>query len=124
MSNDGKGFTYDNPLASSDGDLSERHEWFEIACCPPNMTRTLGFLGGYVWSSNSDVERRQATINVHLYTSATLKLEIGDSEVHISQSTDWPWDGTVKFDITISGPPIDISLRLRIPGWSSSHEVC
>lgn len=124
MSNDGKAFTYDNQMASSDADISERHEWFEIACCPPNMTRTLGYLGGYVWSSETHAESRKATVNVHLYTSASLKLEVGGSVIHIKQSTNYPWDGNVEFTITTDGPAIDLDLRLRIPGWSSHHVVC
>lgn len=122
MSLDGKAFTYVNQLASSDQDRSERHEWFECACCPPNVTRTLGFIGGYVWSHS--VEERSAVVNVHLYTSATLSLKTSESTVQITQKTDWPWDGNVDFDVCIEGQSqFDLELRLRIPGWASSWEV-
>jgi DUF1680 family protein len=123
MSNDGKAFIYDNPLATCDVNISERLEWFEIACCPPNMTRTLEFLDGYVWSSQANAESREATVNVYLYTAASLKLEVGGSIIRIQQSTDWPWDGAVEFNMTTDGPAVDLDLRLTIPGWSSNHEV-
>jgi uncharacterized protein len=97
MSSDGKAFTYVNQLASSDSDLSERYEWFDCACCPPNVTRTLGCLGGYVWTFSTDAEKCSATVNIHLYTAATLRVEVGRSMVTIVQTTDWPWDGNVSF---------------------------
>ncbi|PVH68234.1 glycoside hydrolase family 127 protein [Cadophora sp. DSE1049] len=42
MSLDGKEFTYVNQLASSGQDKSAREEWFDCACCPPNLTRLFG----------------------------------------------------------------------------------
>lgn len=121
MSLDGKAFTYVNQLASSDQDLSQRREWFECACCPPNVTRTLGFLGGYIWSHT--VKENIAVVNVHLYTSATLALQVGESKVEITQKTHWPWDGDVQFDLRADQSLLDIQLRLRIPGWTKSWEV-
>lgn len=123
MSLDGKGFTYVNQLASSEEDLSQRYEWFKCACCPPNVTRTLGCLGGYVWSWKVDNETRKATVNVHLYTSATLRFQVADSRVEITQKTQWPWHGDVSFLVNIDGPPVNLDLRLRIPGWASTWEV-
>jgi DUF1680 family protein len=123
MSLDGKAFTYVNQLASSDKDLSERHEWFECACCPPNVTRTLGYLGGYVWTHSSHNTEQKAIVNVHLFTSATLQFPVADSVVKITQKTDWPWNGDVDFTIATEGPPVDIDLRLRIPGWAQSWHM-
>lgn len=132
MSLDGKAFTYVNQLASSDEDLSQRHEWFECACCPPNVTRTLGFLGGYVWSQRIEESEKAASaiVNVHLYTSAILRLETKGSNsgrIQIIQKTEWPWSGDVDFDISAeeSGDvELELELRLRIPGWASeSWEV-
>jgi DUF1680 family protein len=120
MSLDGKAFTYVNQLASSDQDLSQRHEWFECACCPPNVTRTLGYLGGYVWSHSTG---QNAVVNVHLYTSATLRLQVANSIVEINQKTDWPWNGDVDFAIITEGPHVDTELRLRIPGWAKSWHI-
>jgi len=39
-------FTCVNQLASRDSDLNKRFDWFQCACCPPNVTRFLGYLGG------------------------------------------------------------------------------
>ncbi|KAJ5370157.1 Six-hairpin glycosidase [Penicillium cataractarum] len=121
MSLDGKAFTYVNQLASSDKDLSERYEWFECACCPPNVTRTLGFLGGYFWTHA--ISQQSAVVNVHMYTSATLSLKVSNSTLTVTQKTDWPWNGDVEFETRTEGPPVDLELRLRIPGWATSWEI-
>lgn len=118
MSHDGKGFTYVNQLASSESDLSRREDWFTVACCPPNVLRLLGQIGGYIW--NQAVGDNFAEVIVHLYVSSTLKMTIKDTEVQITQKGDWPWKGDVEFNVQ---PPTPVDLKLRIPGWAESFEV-
>lgn len=121
MSLDGKAFTYVNQLASSDKDISQRHEWFECACCPPNVTRTLGFLGGYLWSHT--VKDQSVIVNVHLYSSASLNVQTSEYTVKITQQTDWPWSGDVNFDVQTGGAFVDLQVRLRIPDWAKEWQV-
>ncbi|KAF2149127.1 glycoside hydrolase family 127 protein [Myriangium duriaei CBS 260.36] len=121
MSCDGKAFTYVNQLASSDKDLSKREEWFTCACCPPNVTRTLGMLGGYFWTFHEDEKKSSAAVNVHLYGSATLKFQVGAHEVVLTQRSDWPWDGEVEF--TLQSDQVKTGVNLRIPGWASNWTV-
>lgn len=122
ISMDGQAFTYVNQLGSSDADPSERHKWFECACCPPNVSRLLGYLGGYLWTFNSDAKSR-ASINVHLYCSATLSFPVEGGEAKVTQKTEWPWAGDVQF--TVESPPsISIDVALRIPNWASEWKVC
>ena len=45
VSLDGTQFFYDNPLASVGKQVS-RSNWFEVACCPPNVSHRLEVLGG------------------------------------------------------------------------------
>lgn len=40
VSLDGTQFFYDNPLASVGKQIS-RSNWFEVACCPPNVSHPL-----------------------------------------------------------------------------------
>ncbi|KAM0287328.1 hypothetical protein ACHAO9_007732 [Fusarium lateritium] len=118
MSLDGKAFTYVNQLGSSESDKSVREEWFWCACCPPNVTRLYGSLGGYLWDFGETSEN-EAFINVHLYTKAELKFEVKAGEVTLQQDSDWPWDGLVKFRLT-SPDSVKTTIRLRIPGWSQN----
>jgi len=122
MSADGKRFTYVNQLASSDSDLSKREEWFTCACCPPNVTRLFGCIGGYLWTYKVEEDSKSVDINVHLYTSAVLGIPIGDGLIKLEQTTNWPWDGEIKFSLEA---PADISttVRLRIPEWATKWEI-
>jgi uncharacterized protein len=117
MSHDGSKFTYVNQLASSDADLSRREEWFTCACCPPNVLRTLGMIGGYVYSQPGE----KAQINVHLYIPSTHKTQIGGQEVLLTQKSNWPWEGKIEF--TLESVCSDLSVALRIPGWASEWKL-
>lgn len=122
MSSCGKKFTYVNQLASSDADLSKRADWFTCACCPPNMTRLLGYIGGYLWTFNTDLDKKSVQVNVHMYSSATLTIPFGDSKIEVEQKTNWPWEGDVEF--TVKGlPEVATSIKLRIPGWAKDWTV-
>ncbi|KAK8213548.1 hypothetical protein M8818_002850 [Zalaria obscura] len=122
MSCDGKKFTYVNQLASSDSDLSKRAEWFTCACCPPNMTRTLGFLGGYFWTFSADDEKKAANINVHLFGSTTLRFDVGGQSLELSQTSDFPWHGEVAYSLS-GAEAVETSIYIRIPSWASGWTV-
>lgn len=122
MSCDGKAFTYVNQLASSDNDLSRRSEWFTCACCPPNVARLLGYLGGYFWTAKVDESGKNVSIYVHMYGSATLTVPVGDSIVTVKQVSDWPWDGKIRFEV-LAPEGVRVDLNLRIPSWASVWQV-
>ena len=122
MSHNGKAFTYHNQLASSDNDLDKRSDWFTVACCPPNIMRLLGQIGGYVWDFHGpDQEGSDATpvVVVHLFVSSKFDLP-GDGKTSISQRTSWPWDNMSEFTIKGSSP---FTLKVRIPGWTEEHSI-
>lgn len=120
MSLNGKGFTYENYLASCAGHLCQREGWFECSCCPPNVSRLFGSLGGYVWHFGNNPEGSQdAFINVHLYTSATGRFTSSEGfPVEIQQQTHWPREGKVTFTLSTS---VKTTIRLRIPSWSGGE---
>jgi DUF1680 family protein len=106
---DGKTFFYENPLASL-GD-HHRQEWFDVACCPPNLARLLASLGQYVYAQS------EADAAVHLYIQGSGKLEVAGQPITIHQQTNYPWNGTVQLRLEVGDRPLDFGLRLRIPGW-------
>ncbi|QSZ34759.1 hypothetical protein DSL72_007617 [Monilinia vaccinii-corymbosi] len=117
MSSNGRQFTYVNQLASSDTDLSQRAKWFTCACCPPNVTRLLGYIGGYLWTSSKDEKKNAVEVNVHMYTSAKLKIQMGENAMVLEQKTNWPWDGNIQFCLE-NPQEISTTIRIRIPGWA------
>jgi DUF1680 family protein len=121
MSIHGTQFTYVNQLASSDADLSKRAEWFTCACCPPNVTRLLGYIGGYLWTSN--LVDQKLTVDVHMYSSAKLTVPVGDGAVEIEQMSNWPWEGKVQFAVH-NALAVSTTIRIRIPSWAKQWKVC
>ncbi|KAL1874417.1 hypothetical protein VTK73DRAFT_294 [Phialemonium thermophilum] len=114
----GTAFTYVNQLASSDKDKSVRSSWFEVSCCPPNLMRLFGGLGGYLWDYGS--EEGEAFVNVHLYTTAKLEFDAGEGVITLQQTSDWPWEGTVRFELR-APPSLDTTVRLRVPKWAKGR---
>ena len=117
MSLDGKAFTYVNQLGSSESDKSIREEWFWCACCPPNVTRLYGSLGGYLWDYGEISEGGEAFINVHLYTKARVIFTVANEQVIFKQDSNWPWDALIKFRLT-APQSLRTTIRLRVPAWS------
>lgn len=118
MSHDGKKFTYVNQLASSNVDLSQREDWYTCACCPPNVLRLFGQLGGYIWDEKRSNETGPTVIFVHLYVSSTYTLKTTKSEITVTQESDYPWKGDIKF--TVKG---SLCLKLRIPAYAKAWKL-
>jgi len=114
VSLDGGKFFYVNPLASS-GD-HHRREWFECACCPPNISRMLAAFGQYVYS-----EGRNA-LYVHLYVQSSTEFSVGGQRVVVTQKTAYPWKDKVRITVRPERPAA-FTLALRIPGWCRNAAV-
>jgi len=114
VSEDGKTFFYVNPL-ESDG-TKHRKPWYGCACCPPNVARTVAFLGGYAYATSTDA------LWVNLYIQGSTKTIVSDAPVQLHVTTDYPWDGKVKFKLQLASPE-KFDLRLRVPGWCVSATV-
>lgn len=130
MSLDGKAFTYENYLASCPGSLCQREGWFECSCCPPNVSRLFGSLGGYLWhfGSTSSESTEEAIdkvfINVHMYTTAKLDFtSLNGYPISLQQKTNWPWESNILFTLnTPHKPGVQETIRLRVPRWSSGKK--
>ena len=121
MSHDGTKFTYVNQLASSNQDLSKREEWFTCACCPPNVLRLLGSIGGYIYTQSRASEPSRPQINVHLFVPSTYQFQVDGQDATLTQKSNWPWEGKVAFELRTKSS--QVSLALRIPGWAKSWKV-
>lgn len=91
---------------------SGRHGWFDCACCPPNVMRTISGLAGYLASTDAD------GLQLHQYAPATI---VGDT-LSVQVQTDYPWDGAVRLTVT-AATTAPVTLSLRIPGWADGATV-
>jgi len=110
----GDKFFYPNPLASMGN--NERSAWFSCACCISNMTRFLPSVPGYVFAQNNN----DLYVNLFMSNSSDVKLARGN--VHINETTNYPWDG--KIDMEVSPATAGkFTVRVRIPGWAQQQPV-
>lgn len=103
----GDRFFYENPLASVG--KHHRQAWFGTSCCPTNLIRFIPSIGGYVYGVKDDA----IYLNQFIDSDSVVKTVSGD--VHISITTDYPWNGLVKIDL--SGFNGTRELKIRKPGW-------
>ena len=126
VSLDGSKYFYTNPL-EHDGkeDLAERHRgsnertarhWDFTACCPPNVSRLLAALPGYLYGKKEDA------LYVHLYCAGSARLVMGGVDVTVTQATKYPWDGAVNITVQPE-KTVEFSLLLRIPAWAEDPAV-
>ena len=93
-----------------------RIPWFNCSCCPTNLARYIPQISGYLYAV------KETTLYACVYADSRAILTIGASEVKLTQTTDYPWDGRVTF--TVSPAAItEWTLALRIPGWCRQAEV-
>jgi DUF1680 family protein len=84
------------------------------------MLRFFGSLAGYMTSTFEQYGITEMA--VHLYISGIITAKLGNEDVVVRQSSHWPWDGEIKFDITNALPTF--SIALRIPAWAHEYQVC
>lgn len=126
MAQDGKHYFYVNPLevwpqacSCNPGKhhvKAERQAWFGCACCPPNVARLLSSLNRYLYT------RRGDTLYANLYVGSELSEEFGGVPVRITQSSELPWNGAVRFKVD-SEREAFFTLALRVPGWCPGMTV-
>jgi DUF1680 family protein len=104
----GDSFFYQNPLESTG--RNERSAYFDVACCPANLARLLAQLPGLIYATDG----KQVFVN--LYVSSEADLVVNGAKVHISQTTNYPWDGKVELSVT-ADKAVSFPLKLRVPGW-------
>jgi hypothetical protein len=110
---DGCSYLYNNPLISA-GQV-HRAAWYDVPCCPSNISRTWASLGDYLYSAENN------RITIHQYVTSEVKFDMG-SPVIIRVVSGLPWQGEihVKFELN---KKVDLELNLRYPSWAEDCEL-
>jgi uncharacterized protein len=119
----GEEFFYVNALQVREGavahdhrhPLNGRQKWFEVACCPPNVMRTISQLAGYLATT------RDGSLTLHQYATSTIHHRGHELKIE----TSYPWDGHVAVEVgrvvdddgTAEEAAEEWTLALRVPGW-------
>lgn len=114
LSLEGDRFFYPNPLSSRG--RTSRSPWFDCACCPVNLVRTLASVSGYAYAT------APGKVYAALFMDSDARLDLGGKTVSLRQETDYPWSGKVRWTVG-PGEPLPFELLIRIPGWARGLPV-
>lgn len=73
-----------------------------------------------MWSF--EAEKKKVDIKVHMFGAATLTIPVGEQEVKLKQTSEWPWKWGVDFGLD-APEGLEISISIRIPGWATEWKV-
>ena len=110
------------PAAPTDGrpDRADapgtRPAWFECACCPPNIIRTVATLAAMLATVDHD------GVQIQQYMPATITTPFGDSSIALQLATNYPTEGGIEVTIAET-PDREWALSLRIPDWAPDPRV-
>lgn len=90
-------------------------KWFGVACCPPNIARTLASLGQYIYGVDG------TSIYTHLYIGNQTDIPVNNNVVQITMDSMFPWEGNIK--VKVQGVKENIKLYLRIPGYAENFRL-
>ena len=125
---DGKSFFYVNPLevwpvtcidrTSKEHVKPIRQKWFGVACCPPNIARTLASLGQYIYSW----EKEDRELYINLFVSGDTVVDTGDGELKITAETKFPWEmhATYAIETTAKAPA---KIKIRVPEYAQNYKI-
>lgn len=110
LSLDGRAAFYQNPLVSHGED--QRHPWYGVACCPPNLARTLGTVERYLFGESDD------GLWVHLYATSEAFFGIDGELASVEVIAERPWEGDIKIRLNLP-KRAEFALHLRVPGYAT-----
>jgi DUF1680 family protein len=94
----------------------ERQRWFSVACCPPNIARTLASLGQYIYAKDN------TALYINQYISSAVDLQIGEVEACVKMESTLMQDGKVRLIIQTAKQEL-INLKVRIPEYAGHIKI-
>ncbi|MBA8793924.1 hypothetical protein FHX74_001529 [Friedmanniella endophytica] len=103
----------DRPVQERD-ELGTRAPWYDTACCPPNVMRTISSLGWSVATVTADDD----TLRIDQLMPGQLRTTLAAGPVELEVRTRYPDQPTVT--VRVLDAPADWTLELRLPSWSAA----
>jgi DUF1680 family protein len=72
--------------------------------------KLMGAMPGYIYAQD------KSGIYVNLFVGSKAQIQLAGRKVVLTQTTDYPWQGEVKFTVE-PAKPSEFVLHIRIPGW-------
>ena len=113
MGLDGRSYLYNNPMACRGG--ISRQSWYQVPCCPSNLSRTWASVGKYLYSYDAHA------LWVHQYIGSEVQVDLA-LPVGIRMESGLPWGGDVAISVSPE-TPASFCLYLRMPSWADGAQV-
>jgi len=109
----GDRYLYNNPLACRGG--VTRLPWYDVPCCPSNLSRVWADMGKYVYSADGE------NLWIHQYIGSRAAFAAGGSlEVELDSGLPFTGSATLKLNPKTE---VELSLHLRLPSWSAATRI-
>ncbi|OPJ62154.1 glycoside hydrolase family 127 protein [Clostridium oryzae] len=95
---------------------AERQKWFGVACCPPNIVRTLASLGQYIYSTGEE------ELFVNLFISNESNISVKQRNVKVEINTKYPFKSSIDIKLNTE-ESTEFTLAVRIPQWCSLKSI-
>lgn len=89
----------------------KRQKWFLVACCPPNVARTLASLGNYIYSQNHD------TFFINSYISSSFSATAANAAVRTELDADVARGKTIT--VRCTADKAGAKIAARIPSYAN-----
>jgi DUF1680 family protein len=89
----------------------ERQRWFNVACCPTNVARTLASLGQYIYAQNND------TLYINLFISSSIQTVVSGVQTDLKMESGLMQKGEVSMTVKAERSSL-ICLAIRIPQYA------
>lgn len=93
-----------------------RQPWFEVACCPANIARTLASLGQYIYAVD------EKSLYVNLLIGSTIETKLRETTLRVSQENTLMTGGDLKLNVNSDGLS-PVLIRLRLPQWLEQVKI-
>ncbi len=95
-----------------------RQKWFDVACCPTNVARTLASLGQYIYAQDEN------TLYVHQFISSEAETEFAGESLKLKLESELLQTGRIHMEIGgKTGEGRELFLKIRLPGYAEKSET-
>lgn len=88
-----------------------RQRWFSVACCPPNVARTLASIGQYIYAKDNEA------IYINQFISSNANVQIGEAKIAVELDSTLMKNGKINLTVK-SSEPVEVEIKVRIPEYA------
>lgn len=91
-----------------------RQKWFSVACCPPNVARTLASLGQYIYAQDDEA------LYIHQFISSSVLADICGKNINVSMESQLLQNGQIELKTNSAHK---MMMKIRKPDYANEISV-